>query len=228
MKIKSYRILFNILSYLSDKTNGASIFVKYKLMLGTLLIGLTAVSCKKPKPQVTCYDMSAPTIDTISEEQQEVDSVVTMCYFVPPKIAIDPKPEPPTIIDEPEPMITCYDMTFIEDTIPQVMPYETIDTPPIPPQGDLNKFAEWVLNKLVYPQPMMDNGIQGRTIAKIIIDTNGEISGIEIIRSIDPEADAEVRRILSLAESWIPGSHQGEPVNTSVIIPVTFRLIKEE
>lgn len=41
MKIKSYHILFRLFSYLSDKTNGISLFVKYKLLLGTLVIGVT-------------------------------------------------------------------------------------------------------------------------------------------------------------------------------------------
>ncbi|MBB4036927.1 TonB family protein [Dysgonomonas hofstadii] len=77
MKIKSYTLLFRIFSYLSDKTNGASFFVRYKLMLGTLIIGLTGsvanVKAQKkdssytgndtiilPKAQVTCYKVYIP------------------------------------------------------------------------------------------------------------------------------------------------------------------------
>lgn len=61
MKIRSYKILFRIFSYLSDKTNGARFFVKYKLLLGTLIIGLasTVAGCKSKKAEITCYDMPA-------------------------------------------------------------------------------------------------------------------------------------------------------------------------
>ncbi|NDV95197.1 hypothetical protein D0T84_09720 [Dysgonomonas sp. 521] len=57
MKVKSYRFLYRIFSFLSDKTNGASLFVKYKLILGALLVGMAVVSCgtDEDEPEVTCY-----------------------------------------------------------------------------------------------------------------------------------------------------------------------------
>ncbi len=76
MKISSYKLLFNIFSYLSDKTGGAQFFVKYKLMLGTLIIGVTgSVASAKAqnkqiiiadddsivvRQQVTCYKPAMP------------------------------------------------------------------------------------------------------------------------------------------------------------------------
>lgn len=58
MKVKSYRALYQIFSFLSDKTSGASLFVKYKLALGIVLVGLTTVSCSKEEeePTLMCYD----------------------------------------------------------------------------------------------------------------------------------------------------------------------------
>lgn len=55
MKLKSYTLLFKLFSFLSDKTNGASLFVKYKLLLGTLIVGLVSSSAYKPKKEVMCY-----------------------------------------------------------------------------------------------------------------------------------------------------------------------------
>jgi len=65
MKIKSYKVLFRIFSFLSDKTNGASLFVKYKLILGALLVGLTTVSCDKNEEEqpLTCYLVASPEED---------------------------------------------------------------------------------------------------------------------------------------------------------------------
>ena len=89
MKIKSYHILFRIFSYLSDKTNGAPLFVKYKLLLGTLILGVTTslansgskakiaddtIMPNKPEEGiVTCYDTTAVTI---SSEKIEVKGKV--------------------------------------------------------------------------------------------------------------------------------------------------------
>ena len=93
MKIKSYHILFRIFSYLSDKTNGAPLFVKYKLLLGTLILGVTTslansgskakmvndtVMPNKPEENiVTCYDTTAVVVTpTISSEKIEVKGKV--------------------------------------------------------------------------------------------------------------------------------------------------------
>ena len=58
MKLKSYNILFRIFSFLSDRTNGAPFFVKYKLLLGTLIIGMAAPSKAQErvnKRDTLCY-----------------------------------------------------------------------------------------------------------------------------------------------------------------------------
>lgn len=75
MKLRSYNILFCIFSFLSDKTNGAPLFVKYKLLLGTLIIGLSGTAAQSQnkeitkdtipshipdKTQITCYKPAMP------------------------------------------------------------------------------------------------------------------------------------------------------------------------
>ncbi|MDU1889497.1 MAG: carboxypeptidase-like regulatory domain-containing protein [Dysgonomonas sp.] len=63
MKIKSYNLLFRIFSYLSDKTNGAPLFVKYKLLLGSLIIGMTATTgCKALKGESSEYEFRPAAI----------------------------------------------------------------------------------------------------------------------------------------------------------------------
>lgn len=67
MKLKSYNILFRLLSFLSDKSGGARVFVKYKLLLGTFILGVSSISAqsaktkddektiKNPVSRPTCY-----------------------------------------------------------------------------------------------------------------------------------------------------------------------------
>lgn len=80
MKVKFYHTFYSLFSYLSDKTNGASLFVKYKLILGSLLIGLTAISCDKEKeeePEVTCY-IVAPSeqVETKPTPSPDADTLI--------------------------------------------------------------------------------------------------------------------------------------------------------
>lgn len=73
MKLKSYNILFRLFSFLSDKSGGASVFVKYKLLLGTLILGVSSISAQSAKTkkqkeniiiaedeiiEVTCYEVT--------------------------------------------------------------------------------------------------------------------------------------------------------------------------
>jgi len=78
MKIRSYRTLYRFFSFLSDKTNGASFFVKYKLALGALLIGLTTVSCdKEEEPEISCYLTYIPeNAQNKSELEQNTDTLI--------------------------------------------------------------------------------------------------------------------------------------------------------
>ncbi|MDU1889495.1 MAG: energy transducer TonB [Dysgonomonas sp.] len=241
MKKRSYHILFRIFSYLSDKTNGAPFFVKYKLIIGTLIIGLTATSCFKKKPEPTCY----VPLPIEPEEVKGQDSVIPgkkdTIGITPPRIV---KTDIPI---EPEPLVTCYDVALVEDTIVEITTcYITIEvpedkrppksepadffiygfseTPPIPIEGDLDKFVEWVQSNIQYSEAMMINKSQGRVTTQFTIDTDGKLTDINIIRGISPEADAEAVRILSLSPPWTPGTNKGEKVKVKIVIPVTFRL----
>jgi len=80
VKIRSYKLLFRLFSYLSDKTDGASIFVKYKLMLGTLIIGLTG-------------SIGAAKAQKKGEEATESDSIPLRSQITCYKVYIPPKEE---------------------------------------------------------------------------------------------------------------------------------------
>ena len=79
MKAKFYHTFYHLFSYLSDKTNGASIFVKYKLILGSLLIGLTTISCDKDKedePEISCYLTTPEKVQTKPTPPQNSDTLL--------------------------------------------------------------------------------------------------------------------------------------------------------
>ncbi|MDU1889500.1 MAG: TonB family protein [Dysgonomonas sp.] len=74
MKIRSYNILFRFFSYLSDKTDGAPFFVKYKLLLGTLILGVASVSAKGE----TAGDKPKDTTAKAGNVRSESDSIITI------------------------------------------------------------------------------------------------------------------------------------------------------
>lgn len=79
MKVKFYQTFYHLFSYLSDKTNGASICVKHKLILGSLLIGLTTISCDKDKedePEISCYLTTPEKVQTKPTLPQNTDTLI--------------------------------------------------------------------------------------------------------------------------------------------------------
>lgn len=226
MKMKSYKVLFRFFSYLADKTNGASFFVNYKLILGTLIIGLTGASCNKAtevsKPKnaepasrvVRAVKRNIRTLKKRESNQQPV--------FTPPVIRRDD-------IDDSEPFITCYVPVHLEEDNkqqPKSEPfiYGMIEVPPISPEGDLEQFRNWVHQNIQYPESMLLEKIQGRTIVNFIIDEKGKLTHVNIIRSINPDANDEVLRILSMSRLWTPGEVDGQKIKTIVTLPIVFRL----
>lgn len=91
-----------------------------------------------------------------------------------------------------------------------------------------SKFLEkWVYQYLKYPESAVRNGIQGRVMVDFIIDKDGKVTDVRVIKSVDPELDAEAIRVVSASPKWKPGRLKGNKVRTSMTIPIEFKLVKK-
>jgi len=84
IKFNIFNTLFRLFSFLADKTNGWGVFVKPKLLFGALIIGVMSVSansCKKSEPEITCYDqyIEEPLCYDAPPPEEE-----PFCYLPPP------------------------------------------------------------------------------------------------------------------------------------------------
>lgn len=81
------------------------------------------------------------------------------------------------------------------------------------------------LNRNVkYPVIAEENGIQGRVICTFVVERDGSITDVKVIKSVDPSLDKEAIRVIRSMPKWIPGMQKGEPVRVKFTLPVTFRL----
>lgn len=93
---------------------------------------------------------------------------------------------------------------------------------------DISRFLEkWVYQYLKYPEAAVRDGIQGRVMVDFIIDKEGKVTDVRVVRGVDPELDAEAVRVISASPKWRPGRVKGNKVRTSMTIPVEFRLAKK-
>lgn len=90
-------------------------------------------------------------------------------------------------------------------------------------EAALNRFIE---ENLQYPSIAAETGIGGTVVVEFVIDTNGDISNIRIVREIGGGCGKEAVRIVKLMPKWIPGKVNNRPVNSSYLLPIFFDISK--
>lgn len=90
--------------------------------------------------------------------------------------------------------------------------------------GGMKALRAFISDNIQYPKAAFEAKKQGHVIASFIVNEKGKVTNIKIVRSIDPELDAEAIRIISSMPEWIPGKEDGKAVSVKYAVPITFRL----
>lgn len=104
--------------------------------------------------------------------------------------------------------------------------YVKVEEMPTFQEGDIIAFQSWLHERLRYPQAAQERGISGVVLVSFIVETDGSMSEITVMRSPDQSLSDEVLRLFNLAPKWQPGKHYGEAVRVKYSIPIMFRLNK--
>ncbi len=83
---------------------------------------------------------------------------------------------------------------------------------------------DFINSKMVYPKLALQLKAEGRVIVSADIDKSGILSNFGIFQSDDRIFNEEALRIVRLMPQWVPAMKGGEPVATTVKIPVIFRM----
>jgi TonB family protein len=122
---------------------------------------------------------------------------------------------------------TYKDGKFIEgsgtDSLGRVIHYQQKLTQPEFP-GGLEQLYAFLARKIIYPDYAKAHNIQGRVILEFMVEKNGEIRNVKILRSVYKDIDEEAVRALMLAPKWNPGLAHGMPVRVSYALPIMFTL----
>lgn len=111
-----------------------------------------------------------------------------------------------------------------KDSIQQEkLQYQDVDEKPSFNGGDANQFAVWVGQNIVYPEIAAKNGVKGRVVLQFVIEKDGSVTEVEVLRGVDPALDAEAVRVVSMSPKWNPGKVDGQPVRVSFTFPLLFR-----
>ena len=117
------------------------------------------------------------------------------------------------------------DATAPADTTKNVV-YDVTETMPQFPGGQ-GVMMKYLAANIKYPASAVKAKKQGRVIVSFVIQKDGSVTNARIVKSVDPELDAEALRIVKAMPNWTPGTQDGKPVNVNYTIPVVFSLYKD-
>jgi protein TonB len=103
-------------------------------------------------------------------------------------------------------------------------PFILVEVKPTFKGGDIEKFREWVQKRVTYPQAAQDNGIQGRVYLTFVIERDGSVSNVNIVRGVDSLIDNEAQKAIQASPKWSPGLQRGRPVRVRFSIFLNFTL----
>ena len=104
--------------------------------------------------------------------------------------------------------------------------YRSVDQMPQFPGGEAG-LMRYLQSNINYPANAAMNNIGGRVILQFVVEKDGHIGEVKVVRSIDPEIDAEAVRVVKSLPDFIPGRLDGEPVAVWYTIPVSFKVQSE-
>ena len=110
-----------------------------------------------------------------------------------------------------------------ESVYNEVNEIDKVDEKPSFPGGE-SAMKSYLNSNVHYPDVAQENGVQGRVIVESIIEKDGSMSDVKVIRSVDPSLDREALRVVKAMPKWTPAKLKGIPVRTKCTTPVVFRL----
>ena len=101
--------------------------------------------------------------------------------------------------------------------------YDVVEEMPSFP-GGLTALFQFLSQSIKYPVVAEENGVQGRVLVTFVVERDGSITDVKVVKSIDPSLDAEAKRVIRSMPRWKPGKQNGSAVRVKYTVPVTFRL----
>lgn len=101
--------------------------------------------------------------------------------------------------------------------------FDVVEQMPSFPGGP-SALMEWLSNNVKYPVVAQENGVQGRVVVSFVVERDGSITDVKVVRGVDPSLDREASRVVRAMPRWIPGKQNGSAVRVKYNVPVAFRL----
>jgi protein TonB len=164
---------------------------------------------KAPQPKVKIPN-TAITIKVVENDAETED------------IDINVEADESTEVQEYVPEVN-YQMEEEEEPVSEEI-FVIVESMPEYP-GGINTLYQYISDQIHYPVMAKELGIQGKVFVTFVIETDGSVSGVEVLRGIGGGCDEEAIRVVNSLPKWKPGKQRGVPVRVRYNLPVKFTLL---
>lgn len=182
-----------------------------------------------------------------TEPEKVVEQVKSSVKFVPPVIKKDDEVRPEDEMKtqdelaESKTAIGTFNVEGNDEANGEVLKAKEVIAQPEPPKEEETKIFDvveempsfpggqaelmkYLSSNIKYPVVAEENGVQGRVILSFVVERNGSITDIKVVKPVDPSLDKEAVRVVKSMPHWIPGKQNGSSVRVKFTLPVIFRL----
>ena len=103
------------------------------------------------------------------------------------------------------------------------MVYKEVEVMPEFP-GGMEALMSYMGESIQYPKEAEKEGVEGKVFIQFVVGTDGSVNLIEVLRGVHEDLDAEAVRVISEMPNWTPGEKDGEKVNVSMVLPISYKL----
>ena len=180
-------------------------------------------------------------------EKIEIEKVKSSVAFTVPEIKKDEEVKEEQEIksqdelQETNTAIGAFNVEGNDETAGEVLKAKEVIAEPEPPKVEETKvfdvveempqfpggqaaLLEYLAKNIKYPVVAEENGVQGRVIVTFVVERDGSITDVKVVKSVDPSLDKEAARVVKSMPKWQPGKQNGSAVRVKYTVPVTFRL----
>lgn len=115
------------------------------------------------------------------------------------------------------------DEQHAEEEDDEVLSFRVVEDLPQPP-GGYHEFMKWLTRNLKYPTVVQQRKQQGKVVAEFIVNKDGSVTDVGVVKSLCAECDEEALRVLRMMPRWTPGIQNNKPCRTKVCIPIVFKM----
>lgn len=101
--------------------------------------------------------------------------------------------------------------------------FDIVEQQPMFP-GGTSALMKFLSENTKYPVVAQENGVQGRVTVQFVVEKDGSVSDVHVLRGVDPSLDKEAVRVVKSMPRWTPGKQNGTTVRVNYRVPVLFRL----